>query len=68
MPGHLKLLLLLLLWTHRRKQEQDLAMTKIALVTGASRGLGNNTALRLARKGIDAIASLLSEDNRWINA
>jgi NAD(P)-dependent dehydrogenase (short-subunit alcohol dehydrogenase family) len=27
--------------------------TKIALVTGASRGLGRNTALNLARKGVD---------------
>jgi NAD(P)-dependent dehydrogenase (short-subunit alcohol dehydrogenase family) len=30
---------------------------KIALVTGASRGLGKNTALSLAKKGIDAIAT-----------
>lgn len=29
--------------------------TKIALVTGASRGLGRNTALSLARKGVDVI-------------
>lgn len=29
--------------------------TKIALVTGASRGLGRNTALSLARKGVDLI-------------
>ena len=29
--------------------------TKIALVTGASRGLGRNTALNLARKGVDLI-------------
>jgi NAD(P)-dependent dehydrogenase (short-subunit alcohol dehydrogenase family) len=27
--------------------------TKIALVTGASRGLGKNTALTLARKGVE---------------
>jgi NAD(P)-dependent dehydrogenase (short-subunit alcohol dehydrogenase family) len=31
--------------------------TKIALVTGASRGLGNNTALTLARKGVDVIVT-----------
>jgi NAD(P)-dependent dehydrogenase (short-subunit alcohol dehydrogenase family) len=30
---------------------------KIALVTGASRGLGRNTALALARKGIDVIGT-----------
>jgi NAD(P)-dependent dehydrogenase (short-subunit alcohol dehydrogenase family) len=29
--------------------------TKIALITGASRGLGKNTALALAKKGIDVI-------------
>ena len=32
-------------------------MGKIALVTGASRGLGKNTALALAKKGVDAIAT-----------
>jgi len=31
--------------------------TKIALVTGASRGLGKNTALTLARKGVDVIGT-----------
>lgn len=33
------------------------SITKIALVTGASRGLGRNTALSLARKGIDLIVT-----------
>ena len=33
-------------------------ITKIALVTGASRGLGRNTALNLARKGVDLIVTL----------
>ena len=32
-------------------------MKKIALITGASRGLGKNTALSLAKKGVDAIAT-----------
>jgi NAD(P)-dependent dehydrogenase (short-subunit alcohol dehydrogenase family) len=31
------------------------SVTKIALVTGGSRGLGRNTALSLARKGVDVI-------------
>jgi NAD(P)-dependent dehydrogenase (short-subunit alcohol dehydrogenase family) len=32
-------------------------IAKIALVTGASRGLGKNTALALGKKGVDAIAT-----------
>ncbi len=36
------------------------ASTPIALVTGASRGLGRNTALALARKGSDVIITYLS--------
>jgi NAD(P)-dependent dehydrogenase (short-subunit alcohol dehydrogenase family) len=31
--------------------------TKIALVTGASRGLGKSTALHLAQKGVDVIVT-----------
>jgi NAD(P)-dependent dehydrogenase (short-subunit alcohol dehydrogenase family) len=34
--------------------------TKIALVTGASRGLGRNTAIALARKGVDVTGTYLS--------
>jgi NAD(P)-dependent dehydrogenase (short-subunit alcohol dehydrogenase family) len=33
------------------------ATAKIALVTGASRGLGRNTAIALARKGSDVIGT-----------
>jgi NAD(P)-dependent dehydrogenase (short-subunit alcohol dehydrogenase family) len=36
--------------------------TKIALVTGASRGLGKNTALALAKKGVDAIVTYRSSE------
>ena len=34
---------------------------KIALVTGSSRGLGKNTALALAKKGIDVIVTYHSK-------
>ncbi|WP_319418733.1 SDR family NAD(P)-dependent oxidoreductase [Pleurocapsa sp. FMAR1] len=36
--------------------------TKIALVTGASRGLGKNTALALAKKGVDVIVTYHSSE------
>ena len=36
--------------------------TKIALVTGASRRLGKNTALTLARKGVDVIVTYHSSE------
>jgi NAD(P)-dependent dehydrogenase (short-subunit alcohol dehydrogenase family) len=35
---------------------------KIALVTGASRGLGKNTALALAKKGVDTIVTYRSSE------
>jgi NAD(P)-dependent dehydrogenase (short-subunit alcohol dehydrogenase family) len=35
-------------------------MTKIAIVTGASRGLGRNTALSIARHGSDVIVTYQS--------
>ena len=37
-------------------------MSKIALVTGASRGLGRNTALNIARKGNDLIITYLNNE------
>ncbi len=36
--------------------------TKIALVTGASRGLGKNSVLSLAKKGVDAIVTYHSNE------
>jgi NAD(P)-dependent dehydrogenase (short-subunit alcohol dehydrogenase family) len=36
--------------------------TKIALITGASRGLGKNTALALAKKGVGAIVTYLNSE------
>ena len=36
--------------------------TKIALVTGASRGLGRNMAIALARKGVDVIGTYNSNE------
>ncbi|MGF1588951.1 MAG: SDR family NAD(P)-dependent oxidoreductase [Pleurocapsa sp.] len=36
--------------------------TKIALVTGSSRGLGKNTALALAKKGVDMIVTYRSSE------
>ena len=35
--------------------------TKIAIITGSSRGLGKNTALALAKKGIDSIVTYHSQ-------
>lgn len=37
-------------------------MTKIALVTGSSRGLGRNTALNIARRGADVIITYQSRE------
>ncbi|WP_244226723.1 SDR family NAD(P)-dependent oxidoreductase [Paenibacillus protaetiae] len=37
---------------------------KIALVTGSSRGLGRNSALALARKGVDVIVTYKSEKEK----
>jgi NAD(P)-dependent dehydrogenase (short-subunit alcohol dehydrogenase family) len=37
-------------------------MTKIAIVTGASRGLGRNTALNIARRGSDVIITYQSRE------
>ena len=36
---------------------------KIALITGASRGLGRNTAVHLAEKGVGVVITYLSNKN-----
>uniref|UniRef100_A0A832H105 SDR family oxidoreductase n=1 Tax=Oscillatoriales cyanobacterium SpSt-402 TaxID=2282168 RepID=A0A832H105_9CYAN len=41
--------------------------TKIALVTGSSRGLGKNTALALAKKGVDVIVTYRSNETEAQN-
>ncbi len=40
----------------------DTLNRKIALITGGSRGLGRNTALHLARKGVDVIFTYLRQE------
>ncbi len=42
-------------------------MSKIALVTGSSRGLGKSTALHLAKKGVDVIVTYHSNANEATN-
>ena len=37
--------------------------TNTAIITGASRGIGRNTALQLARRGVDIIATYHSSAN-----
>ena len=39
------------------------AQTKIALVTGGSRGLGKNMAIKIAAKGIDVILTYRSNED-----
>jgi len=39
------------------------ATTRIALITGASRGLGRNTALKLAASGVDVILTYKGSEN-----
>jgi NAD(P)-dependent dehydrogenase (short-subunit alcohol dehydrogenase family) len=42
-------------------------MSKIALVTGSSRGLGKSTALHLAKKGVDVIVTYHNNANEAAN-
>jgi NAD(P)-dependent dehydrogenase (short-subunit alcohol dehydrogenase family) len=45
---------------HEKNQAMTENQTKIAIVTGASRGLGKNTALALGKKGVDVIVTYRS--------
>ena len=40
---------------------------KIAIITGASRGLGRNTAINLARRGVDVIFTYRSNETEAQN-
>ena len=40
---------------------------KIAIITGASRGLGRNTAINLARRGVDVIFTYRSNETEAEN-
>ncbi|MCL1668341.1 SDR family oxidoreductase [Elizabethkingia ursingii] len=41
-----------------------MAQSKIALITGGSRGLGRNTAIKIAQKGIDVIITYFSNEEK----
>src|SRR5436190_301593 len=45
----------------RCPNNQGAEMSKIALITGGSRGLGKNAALKLAAKGVDVILTYRSQ-------
>jgi NAD(P)-dependent dehydrogenase (short-subunit alcohol dehydrogenase family) len=45
----------------RHLQTESIMNHKIAIVTGASRGLGRNTALKLAAKGVDVVVTYRSQ-------
>jgi 3-oxoacyl-[acyl-carrier protein] reductase len=48
---------------HAAEETMDLGLTgKIALVTGASRGLGRAIALALAQEGMDVVAAARNQD------
>ena len=38
---------------------------KIAIVTGGSHGLGRNTAVNLARRGVDTLANFMQESREY---
>jgi NAD(P)-dependent dehydrogenase (short-subunit alcohol dehydrogenase family) len=45
-----------------RRKDMTKDIAKIALITGASRGLGQNTALALAKKGVGVIVTYLNSE------
>jgi NAD(P)-dependent dehydrogenase (short-subunit alcohol dehydrogenase family) len=46
--------------SHQKRIKKMETRTKIALVTGASRGLGKNSAIKIAQKGLDVIITYRS--------
>ncbi len=49
-------------------ENTDKSRTKVALITGASRGLGRNTALSLAQRGVDVILTYHSNSTEATSA
>jgi NAD(P)-dependent dehydrogenase (short-subunit alcohol dehydrogenase family) len=50
------------LYHQNMSTNEDTQMSKIAIVTGSSRGLGKSTALNLAKKGVDIIVTYHSNE------
>jgi NAD(P)-dependent dehydrogenase (short-subunit alcohol dehydrogenase family) len=41
-----------------------MSQSKIALITGGSRGLGRNAAIKIAQKGIDVIITYIHNEEK----
>lgn len=49
-------------WEHNQKKELILMTNKIAIITGGSRGLGRNTAIHLAQRGVDVLFTFRAKE------